>query len=171
MDTAYKNALHKKRELEKELKKVNRFLELYQEFSEFVEQTGTERKHDRTLSSGVAKASLQPAIPRSPWEEDELRLDTPQSDRSLRINEFTEVVRDILLDVGKPLSRSQIVAELEARGYTIMAKDKSNYVGTNMFRRKRHFVNIEGYGYWPRETPYYPANYYPGNIKEEGPAE
>lgn len=63
----------------------------------------------------------------------------------------------MMLDAGRPLTRSELVDRLEAAGYELEGADKSKVLGTNLWRSKK-FINIKGVGYWPKRTPI-PAAY------------
>lgn len=63
-----------------------------------------------------------------------------------------DVARRIILGEQKPLKRGDLVARLEARGFTIEGADKNKVFGTNLWRSKK-FRNIDGQGYWPIDVP------------------
>lgn len=54
----------------------------------------------------------------------------------------------LILEAGKPLSRTALLKGLEKIGHKIEGSDKSKVLGTNLWRSKR-FYNLKGAGYWP----------------------
>lgn len=64
-----------------------------------------------------------------------------------------EHMERIIRDVGRPMTRGEIVAAFEARDIPIPFEDKARYVGTIAWRHKGTFVNIDGEGYWLRDEP------------------
>lgn len=60
--------------------------------------------------------------------------------------------RQLILDAGRPLKRSELVRRLERKGFPIDGRDKSKVLGTNIWRSGR-FRHVEGEGYWPKDAP------------------
>jgi len=66
-------------------------------------------------------------------------------------------VRELLLEIGKPMTRRELLKELEKRNIPIIGKDRAKVVGTMIWRAKEpdgssSFINTEQ-GYWPSDTP------------------
>ena len=59
----------------------------------------------------------------------------------------------LIREVGRPMTRGEIVDAFAKRDIEIPAKDPARYLGTIAWRNKRIFVNIEGRGYWLRDSP------------------
>ena len=157
MDPVLQKALERKKQLQEELRRIEEFLRLYEEFSD------TPSEHTRTR---VEKRS--PAIPLAPLAPESNHDDTSETENYAGSAEtvvtprrFTKIAKDVLLAVGHPLSRGSIVKALEDRGCRIPSRDKPGYIGTLMHRRSEHFENIKGWGYWPKDTPFPPAEYHP----------
>lgn len=74
--------------------------------------------------------------------------------------------RIAILGHGRPMTRSQIVASLEARGISVGGVDKQRNMGTIMWRFRDKFVNIPHQGYWPADTPCPAVDYFPNGAKE-----
>jgi hypothetical protein len=72
--------------------------------------------------------------------------------RSAYVAEMIAKARRLILDEGRPLTRSELLRRLEAEGYVIDGGDKSKVLGTNLWRSKQ-FLHIAGLGYWPSDTP------------------
>jgi len=62
-------------------------------------------------------------------------------------------VRQLLLDAKRPMTRGQIVRELETRGIPLSGKDKNKNLGTILWRHKHQFVQLPKLGYWLRDLP------------------
>lgn len=71
--------------------------------------------------------------------------------RAAQIRAAMDFSEKVILDAGRPLSRSELLRELEAAGHIIEGGDKSKVLGTNIWRSKR-FHNLAGAGYWPRSA-------------------
>jgi hypothetical protein len=135
MDQAVLKALREKRELERRLAEIEQFLRLYREFSgesvENVESEGSAESADELVQIGG----------RAPY----VIRHGPQA--------VKDVSAGILQDLGQPLTRGELVTELELRRVRLPGKDKESrarYVGTILWRHKDQFENIEGRGYWLR---------------------
>jgi len=63
----------------------------------------------------------------------------------------------MIMEAGKPLSRSELLDRLEARGFQFPGTDKVKVFGTNLWRSRR-FLSLKGLGYWPEAHPL-PAAY------------
>jgi hypothetical protein len=148
MDKALANALKRKEELERELAEIERFLELHQRYSETeVEHSETpltdednriwEAVKVHTARRQQAEAFRKPSVPK--------RRGAPAN--------FKEIAARVLRDVGRPLQRMDLVAEIERRGVEIPSMDKARYIGTILWRNQDVFENFEGVGYWLRGTP------------------
>lgn len=72
-----------------------------------------------------------------------------RAQKSEEVGAILEEVRRIILSQGHPMTRSQLVERLEARGFKLPGSDKRKVLGTNIWR-SRQFDHIEGEGYWPR---------------------
>ena len=72
--------------------------------------------------------------------------------QSAQVAGMLDVARRIILSEQRPLKRGDLVARLEARGFTIAGADKNKVLGTNLWRSKK-FSHVEGQGYWPVDVP------------------
>ena len=79
----------------------------------------------------------------------------------MRRERVAREVRDIIVSHGAPMTRTPIVRSLEDRGLRVTGAKAATNIGTIMWRLRHLFVNIEGFGYWPRDLPYQPAGYEP----------
>jgi len=68
--------------------------------------------------------------------------------------EIAEMMERMIREIGRPMTRGEIVKAFELRDFEIPAKDKSRYLGTIAWRNKGKFVNVNGLGYWLRGVPF-----------------
>jgi len=66
-------------------------------------------------------------------------------------------VRELLIEIGRPMTRRELLKELEKRSVPIIGKDRAKVVGTMIWRAKEpdgtpSFINTEQ-GYWPSDIP------------------
>lgn len=91
----------------------------------------------------------------------ELSLDEPASTRyrltGAQLKNVIDAAEALITEAGKPLSRSELVDQLETQGFHFPGTDKTKVFGTNLWRSKR-FLNLKGIGYWPKGVPL-PAKY------------
>jgi hypothetical protein len=125
-DAAYKNALAKRDELRRELEDVEKFLALYQRFSSHGSISTAERASEKP-QSGRSKRKQRARLP-----------------RRFKSQEVLAVVRDLLVEGGRPLTRGKLAKAIEDRGITLASQDKPTYIGSLMFRFSDQFVNIPG---------------------------
>ncbi len=76
-------------------------------------------------------------------------------------NELAPLIRKSLLKRGRPLTRGQLLEALKEDGVFIGGRNQTKNLGTIIWRLRDQFVNIEGYGYWPRDVEYEHAGYDP----------
>jgi hypothetical protein len=135
MDQAVLKALREKKELERRLAEIEQFLRLYRQFSG--ESVGNVENEPPAESTHNSTPSIERAF-------DFIR----HGPKAVK-----EVSAGILQDVGQPLTRGELVTELELRRVRLPGKDKESrarYVGTVLWRHRDLFENIEGRGYWLR---------------------
>lgn len=121
------NALKRKEELRKESEALDKLISAYREILD-VPEVSDEPTLDLRPSPGSRKA---------------------QSDY---VAKLMRECRQLILDAGRPLKRSELVTLLERRGYPIDGSDKSKVLGTNLWR-SHLFRHIDGAGYWPKDAP------------------
>jgi len=153
-DTAYQHAMKRREELKRELSEIDEFLRLHRKFSvgsfqvEVVPPenvSGT--KSDSTDTSDDSKATSR-------------RVNPPRE-------EVRRIAREVMLEMGRPLTRGELLEQFAARGTPIQGADPSKNMGTLMWRLSDHFVNIEGHGYWPRDVPCEAVEYDPADENSE----
>lgn len=133
-DKAYEAALQKRAKLLQELENIEQFLRMYDHFATGRPLKKSSRSSDvGTLRSDSAGTSRRVAG-RSPSKE-----------------KVAEAAREILLAHGKPMTRAELLDNLDSRGLVIVGTNRVKNMGTMMWRLRDQFVNIEGYGYWPKD--------------------
>jgi hypothetical protein len=161
VDSILRNALNMRQKLKTELLDIENFIRVYQ--------------HLRTIESPQQSLELESSEPEQALESanfvqpvsdsDESRVHVPESAAMARRGYTKEMlkphVRKLLLDAGTPLTRTQLLRALDARDIPVGGSNRPKNMGTIMWRLSDHFVNLDGFGYWPKDTPYAPASYVP----------
>lgn len=68
--------------------------------------------------------------------------------------EIARLAREILIANGRPLKRGALVRAMESRSIPMTGRDKAKNLGTILWRYNKDFINLDGYGYWPRDIPF-----------------
>lgn len=141
MDVAYKNALNRRDaimgerdKLDREIDRINNFLDLYREFGGEI---------DVTNASATNDASSEGRAPRGSGAR---MLDAAEA---------------ILRERQDPMPRADLLNAVESAGVVIGGKDPAATLASALWRDKDRFVNIKGRGYWLRDRIYSDAHYYP----------
>ena len=133
MDDLLEKAMARREQLRGELAAIEKFIADYQRI--------------REAETGPRKAGQQ------------MSLFNPGSKRAAKIAEVTgmmDAAEKMILDAGRPMTRSQLLRGLDEAGFTVEGTDKSKVLRTNIWRSKR-FHNLKGAGYWPKSKPLPPA--------------
>ena len=131
-DPRYKEAIKRRAELHDELRRIQEELRALEDFIGLYERL-------------VGSAGGQPRP-----ENGRPRL---RERNILPPRRLADLAREIILERGRPMTRSELVEAIESRGFPLAGKDKSKNLGTILWRFNDRFVNIEGRGYWPRDIP------------------
>lgn len=88
-------------------------------------------------------------------------MKTPESrpTRNLPRKRMYEVVTQILRERKKPMTRHEMVDALEMKGIPVAGVDRPKAIGTILWRMRKHFVNLPGWGYWLINEDFPPAAY------------
>ncbi|MCW5716187.1 MAG: hypothetical protein KIT43_16870 [Bauldia sp.] len=129
MGSAIQNALKRKQELQRELEEIDIFISVHNRFAT-----------DEKAGGGQAGLARKRA-----------RTDVVRSPRTSRPAGFANLVDQILGEVGRPMTRAELVAAIEARGVSIPSGDKQRYLGTILWRRQDLFSHVDGVGYARRK--------------------
>lgn len=148
-----KKIMEKRELLRQELQKIDNFLDLYHELI-----GGTEMVHN------------DPSAPTSRPSGEPKSHGRKRSRGTVKPSDLGPMARRILLEHGRPMTRSELLKALEERDVVLAGEDKARYLGTIMWRMKEVFVNLDGYGYWPRDVECAEAKYNPiaDKIREVG---
>jgi hypothetical protein len=146
-DHAIANALRRRIVLQNEIEEIDLFVRLHQKFSG---STNPERE--------VIDAERRPAI--------DAPVDIERGRKRGRPADFADQMELVLTEVNRPLSRPEMVEELERRGVDIPSEDKPRYLGTILWRHRDRFRNLQNFGYWVRSIPYPKAGYDPATDTE-----
>jgi len=121
-------------ELEAEIAKLRDFVSLYVTLAD---DSSTEFSVERQEISGAAHGVPSPRRRVRGGSSPEM---------------IVKVAKEAIRELGRPLTRTQLVEELEKRGLSIGGTDKSKNMGTIIWRSDE-FMSVEGYGYWPKQDP------------------
>jgi hypothetical protein len=129
MDELLQRALERREQLRNELAAVERFIQSYAPLKE--------------RAAVVQHADLFSNLPPKSGR---------RRGRAKEIASAMDAAEAMILEAGRPLTRSTLLRKLEEAGHEIEGGDKSKVLGTNLWRSKR-FYNLAGAGYWPRSVP------------------
>ena len=155
MDDALSKALKLKQQLQDELVKVEQFIAL----------------HKDIFGEGFGQRELPLDTPKAPNESHQvnsaplLKAPRKKKPKRLKTDRLVRVAERILREVGRPLTRGEMVKELEKRGVRLKSSDNPRYVGTIMWRNREKFVNA-GDGYWLRGETYTVKDPHTGELYE-----
>lgn len=152
MDNAIRNALKRKRELYRELRKIDDFISAYEEFS------GEKVIKDEMLSQSNENKEEQ-IVDNSP----------PKTvKRRNNIKKILQITAQLIRESGRPLTRGEVLNGLERMNVNVIAANKAKYLGTLLWRNKDVFISTDGDGYdlverqtppeppWPQPKPQMP---------------
>jgi len=149
MDQAVTNAMARREALKLELAEIEQFLQLYERFTQ--------------------RVGVPDSLPRSMAEQNE-DISSPEADqpeaspRAPKLNRLQLIphIREVILEAEKPLTRGVLLRKLTQRGIHIGGEyDRAKNMGTIMWRLREHFINLRGWGYWPRDLAFNRADYEP----------
>jgi hypothetical protein len=81
------------------------------------------------------------------------------------------MVKQIIEEVQRPVTREDLYMALAARGTVIQGKDPQMVLSTMLWRMQNEFVRLPKHGYWLRDLPWQPANYEPTPVDLENQSE
>lgn len=104
-------------------------------------------------------AAKKPLIVAEPPEKKpkapDLRSDNPPR------QQVADAALSLIRAAGKPLGRQELYDELTAKGLVIHGKDPVMVFSTMLWRERSRIARLRGFGYWPADKPYPPAQYFP----------
>jgi hypothetical protein len=148
-DAAMQRAVARRKELEEEIKKIDIFLSMYQEFA-----------------SGEGTPLVMPA---SPAETSSLVSAASPKERRTRSGRsvgmaheaFVQFVRNILLAHGRPMQRDEILEKFHEKGRNIGGADEVTNLKSKLWRAQAEIARIPGAGFWPTDVPCPAVSYEP----------
>lgn len=139
MDSVIDKALKRLRELEIEAHNLEQFIKTYEGL------TGEKVPRSELLA-------IPPIVERKPNVEG---TRSPQHSKTTASpKHIVEMAKRILKELNRPLTRGEILEELEKRDIKIDSPNKGKYVGTILWRNSDVFRNVEGSGYWLTDAPH-----------------
>jgi hypothetical protein len=72
-----------------------------------------------------------------------------------------EVVAEALERAGRPMQLRELFEAVGQAGIDLQGTDPSAVLGTMVWRARKRFANVKGYGYWFADRPYSAAGYFP----------
>jgi hypothetical protein len=137
MNHALAKALKEKEQLQRRLAEIEQFLRLYQEFSGPSNEVGS--------AANNGNESIHEA---RPYHAPLIRRGRPGN--------VVAACRAFLQETGIPLTRGELMEELELKKVPIPGQDRESrarYVGTILWRHHDDFEHVKGMGYWLRGIP------------------
>lgn len=109
--------------------------------------------------------------------EDEFDIDVNREvgSRSATVvqpEDIARLARKTLLEHGRPVKRGPLVKLMESKGIPLTGVDKAKNLGTILWRSNKQFINLKGWGYWPRDIEFkdiYDPKNPPDGIRYEPP--
>lgn len=132
---ALSKAMEKRELLRKELERLDDWLDMYRSL------VGTEQ----------ARSEANDTANEVPPVKSHGRKRQPGT---VRPSDLAPMVRRIITEKGRPMTRTELLEALEARDVVMAGTDKAKYLGTLMWRAREAFTNIESLGYWPSDLPW-----------------
>ena len=129
----------------KQVSELEAFLRVYDALSQSASET---LSVGDTLSADIVRGNttLLKTVDKSPARRRRGRS-------KMRPDDVSDLRARVIREVGRPLTRGEIVTAFDRRDVEIPYEDKGRYIGTIAWRNKGRFVNIEGRGYWLRDEP------------------
>jgi len=127
-DTAYINAINRKKALEAELREVEHFLSLYQRYAGAHEERPIDLARECVVEDAAERRS-EPAKPTKPFE-------------------YADLAEKYIREIGHPLTRTELVEQFHKHGVKLPSEDEGRYLGTILWRNWGRFINVPGRGYF-----------------------
>ena len=147
MSTVLDRAIIKAAELRKQLAELERFIELHRILSDDAGIGPVDVKGDRELDQGI---KIKGNMPVDNFVGEKASRGRDTSRKGPAPPQIVEMVERMIREIGRPMTRGEIVEKLVDRDVELPPADPQRYVGTIMWRNKGTFINIEGRGYWLR---------------------
>lgn len=137
-ETAIANALARRAELERELREIDMFLDMYRRFTG-VAPTDTRAAQPQPANLQQVAPSAKPA--------------TRKAVPGIPHAEFVQIAREVFLERGHPMMPPDILDGFHKKGREIGGVDEMRNLTTKLWRARDAIVKIPGAGYWPADVP------------------
>ncbi len=144
MATPIENARKRLAAIRAEAAEIERFIAMYQRFEDGNVSRPDPAEIDHSRETSPQNSLAVDNGDNSGW---------PARTGGPRPAEIAAMMERLIREVGRPMTRGEIVKAFEARDFEIPGQDKSRYLGTIAWRNKGKFVNVNGRGYWVRGLP------------------
>lgn len=158
MDSMLGKALNLKDKLQKQLKEIDEFIELYKRLEVDTKSENIEAAQTNFISNESTKDVVEPTKVRA--SKRRVRGTSPA--------EIVPIIIDMMRVKGLPMTRTEVLEVLLKQGVEVGGEDKAKNVGTIMWRHDKDFINLSGRGYWLRNTPCKAIGYLPEDTGSEG---
>lgn len=131
--------------LKQQIAELERFLQVYDELSSVgsSQPEGTSTGVWAGIKKDEGNIAPQKPVDKSRWRK-----------RSrMKPDAVSDLMARIIREVGRPMTRGEIVEAFDNRDVEIPFDDKARYIGTIAWRNKGRFINVSGRGYWLRDLP------------------
>lgn len=139
MDPKVSKLLKEKKEIEIRLREIDEFLDLYRKLIGDIDDENPDPSTGDVPDEGAGKAARKPR-------------------KRVKTAEIASAAEGVIRAAGRPLTRAEIVEELEAIGFKLNSSDKPRYIGTILWRNQPRFIYLEGRGYAVDGVPGYPKD-------------
>jgi hypothetical protein len=78
-----------------------------------------------------------------------------------------DTVKRILAYSNRPMTRTELLRELEEHNVKISGYDPAKVLGTTLWRARDTLISLANYGYWLKDRNYALANYFPKGKPED----
>jgi reverse gyrase len=143
MATPIENARKRLASIRAEAEEIERFIAMYERFE----------KNAMARLDPLPSGNSEETYPQNSLSVNIGDNSRRSAHKGLRPAQIAEMMERLIREVGRPMTRGEIVDAFDSRDFEIPAKDKGRYLGTIAWRNKGKFINIEGRGYWLRGAP------------------
>lgn len=139
---AIQRALQRRRELEEEIREIDLFLSLYEQFAGHPVSVGA-------MAASVVSDTSKP------------RRGRKRGGGGMSQEDFIALARDLLLEIGRPVNGPALLEKFHEKGRHIGGADEIKNLTTKIWRARDRIIKIPGAGYWPVEVPCPEVSYEP----------
>jgi hypothetical protein len=141
-EEAVQRAQQRRCELEEEIRQIDLFLSLYQQFAR------------DPVSAGTTVAPEAPDVLNASRGRKRAGGGMSQED-------FIGMAREFLLEIGRPVNGRTLLEKFREKGRQIGGVDEFRNFNTKIWRARDRITKIPGAGYWPVDVPCPEVSYAP----------